>query len=184
MKTEQSPHKKAVLEAQLEQGMVLIALDARVPEVDVPAHLGPDLQLRLNLSYRFGLPMELTDWGVEATLTFGGVPHPCRVPWKAIFLIVSHVSGEPTLFPEDVPAELTAQAAEDDPDAGVKSPVAPASAPRAVAAAHKEAPNRPRLTLVSSQEKTEEAPSHESSHSPEPSPTPAPKGRAHLRLVK
>lgn len=105
----ESAEKKDVLERLLELGMVLVALDARADGVDVPDHLGRDPQLRLNLSYRFGLPMALDPWGISATLTFGGVPYACRFPWGAIYLLVSHVNGEPYLFPDEVPPELLAQ---------------------------------------------------------------------------
>jgi stringent starvation protein B len=104
------PNKKTVLEQLLTEGMVLVALDARLPEVDVPTHLGQDPQLRLNLSHRFGLPMAVQEWGVRATLTFAGVPYSCCFPWRAVFLMVSHVSGQPYLFPDDIPAELLSQA--------------------------------------------------------------------------
>ncbi len=90
----------------------MVALDARVAGVDVPSHLGKDPQLRLNLSYRFGLPLAIEAWGVRATLTFAGVPYSCHFPWAAIFLLVSHVSGQPYLFPDDIPAELLSQAPE------------------------------------------------------------------------
>ncbi|MBN1961893.1 MAG: hypothetical protein JW841_13185 [Deltaproteobacteria bacterium] len=98
--------KKTVLNELLAQGMVLVTLDARSDGVDVPQHLRGDAQLRLNLSYRFGLPMQLDDVGVNATLTFSGTPYPCRLPWSAIYLLVSHVSGRPILFPADVPSEF------------------------------------------------------------------------------
>lgn len=102
--------KKNVLEQLLDQGMVLVALDARIDGVEVPSHLGRDAQLRLNLSYRFGLPMTVDDWGILATLTFAGVPFACRFPWRSVFLLVSHVSGQPYLFPDDIPPELLSQA--------------------------------------------------------------------------
>lgn len=105
----ESAEKKDVLERLLELGMVLVALDARAEGVDVPDHLGRDPQLRLNLSFRFGLPMSVDPWGISATLTFGGVPYSCRFPWGAIYLLVSHVNGEPYLFPDEVPPELLAQ---------------------------------------------------------------------------
>jgi stringent starvation protein B len=98
--------KKTVLTDLLEQGMVLVTLDARCAGVDVPKHLGGDAQLRLNLSYRFGLPMQLDDEAVTATLTFAGTPYACRLPWNAIYLFVSHVTGRPILFPADVPSEF------------------------------------------------------------------------------
>ena len=179
--------KKNVLEQLLDQGMVLVALDARVAGVDVPAHLGKDPQLRLNLSYRFGLPMEVDEWGVAATLTFAGVPYNCRFPWAAIFLMVSHVSGQPYLFPDDIPAELLTQGGSDAPavdgagaqhrtvEADDGSPTAPGG--------------RPKLTLISSSESEAPesdgaAPAASSTASDETPPPRRPRRRGHLRLVK
>jgi stringent starvation protein B len=137
MKVGQNANKKQVLEELLELGMVLVAIDARVPAVDVPDHLGIDPQLRLNLSYRFGRPMQVDAWGISADLTFGGVPHGCRFPWDAIFLIVSHVNGESYLFPDHVPRELLNQAAGEQA-------MMPADAPSV--------PTRPKLSLVREEE--------------------------------
>lgn len=101
-----SDRKRKLLEALLAKGMVLVALDGRAPGVDLPKHLRDDPQVRLNLSYRFGLPMEIDDEGVRATLTFGGVPYDCVLPWGAIYLAYSHVSQEQFLFLADVPDAL------------------------------------------------------------------------------
>jgi stringent starvation protein B len=101
-----SDKKRELLETLLEKGMVLVAVNGRFPGVDLPEHLRGDPQVNLNLSYRFGWPMEVGDWGVRATLTFGGRPYDCALPWPAIFLAVSHVSQERYLFPADVPDEL------------------------------------------------------------------------------
>ena len=133
MKVGPTATKKSVLEELLEQGMVLVALDARVEGVEVPSHLHQDPQLRLNLSYRFGLPMDVSEWGVAATLTFAGVPFECRIPWCAIFLLVSHVSGQPYLFPDDIPAEL----------------LSAGEGAEGLQRASKLEPARPKLTLVS-----------------------------------
>lgn len=101
-----SEKKRELLETLLEKGMVLVAVNGRFPGVDLPEHLRGDPQVNLNLSYRFGWPMEVGEWGVRATLTFGGKPYDCALPWQAIFLAVSHVSQERYLFPADVPDEL------------------------------------------------------------------------------
>ncbi len=161
--------KKAVLTELLEQGMVLVTLDARHPSVTVPDHLRDDAQLRLNLSYRFGLPMELGEEAVIATLTFAGMPFECRLPWGAIYLMVSHVSGRPILFPEDVPAEFY--------PAGSDSP----GLPRLPATPKARTPT-PRLELVTHDGEQEVAQATEAAE-----PTPAPKDpprRGHLRVVK
>lgn len=101
-----SEKKQEILEKLLDDGMVLVALDGRRPGVDLPARLQGDAQVRLNLSYRFGLSMDVGEWGLHATLTFGGVPYDCKVPWSALYLAYSHVSNEQYLFPSDVPEDL------------------------------------------------------------------------------
>lgn len=98
--------KRELLETLLERGMVMVTLDARRPGVDVPAQYQEDPRLRLNLSYRFGLPLDVNDWGVRATLTFGGVPHDCKIPWSALYRIYSHPTKDQFLFPADVPEDL------------------------------------------------------------------------------
>jgi hypothetical protein len=69
-----------------------------------------DAQLRLNLSRRFGLPLEINDWGVRATLTFAGTPHDCKLPWSSIYQVVSHVAADHYLFPDEVPEEFVRSA--------------------------------------------------------------------------
>lgn len=103
MTAETNTTKRAILERLLDEGMVLITLDARADDVRVPAHLADDSQLRLNLSHRFGLPLECTDRGVTATLTFRGSPFDCVLPWRAIYMLISHTTGQPFLFLADVP---------------------------------------------------------------------------------
>ena len=143
--------KRKILTEQLELGMVLVALDARLEPVDVPAHLRHDVQLRLNLSYRFGLPLELDDWGITATLTFGGDSHDCRIPWTAIFLLVSHVSGQPYLFPDDIPTELLAQASSLSGDDNLIGHAPIPATMAAPPAARRRRNERPALRLVTSE---------------------------------
>lgn len=98
--------KREMLEKLLDAGMVMVTLDGRAAGVDVPQRFQDDPQLALNLSYRFGLSMQVDDWGIRATLTFGGQPHLCKLPWGSIYQAFSHVTGEQLLFPEDLPADL------------------------------------------------------------------------------
>lgn len=177
MKVGQNGDKKKVLEELLELGMVLVAIDARATGVDVPNHLGVDPQLRLNLSWRFGRPMEIDAWGIHAELTFGGVPHGCKFPWDAIFLIVSHINGESFLFPDHVPKELLHQAAGEHVDElQAKTRDKPVRA-------------RPKLSLVPASDEAAEsdvaagarADADEGKHEAEAPPEPARKVRATQR---
>ncbi len=182
--TEKSPNKKLnVLDELLDQGLVQVLVDSRIEGVVVPPHLIGDLQLRLNLSRRFGLPLVLTETGVDATLTFQKIPYECTIPWGAIYAIISYVTGEPFLFPEDVPLEVVLEA-ENAMDEHNPEPLEP------TAHLGKESfPSQPQLRVVKENQSplgtfTEVAPA-ESQSPPEPPPKePTPSRRGHLRVVK
>lgn len=192
--------KRELLESLLEKGMVMVVLDARRPGVSVPAHLARDPQLRLNLSWRFGFLMELDAWGVKATLTFGGSPFTCRLPWTAIYAMVSHASkDEQFIFPGELPEELQRlaagelddedEAAEEGPEASGepvegKSPAEPPAVARRGHLAVVEGGSPPPAPEAPSE--TAEAPQAEpSGEGPGDREPPPPGGpRPFLRLVK
>ena len=104
--------KKDRLLSALEQGMVMIHLDARRPGVLVPPSLKQEAHLRLNLSYRFDPPdLTVGDWGIRSTLSFSGSRFRVAVPWSAVFAITSYASKEFWMYPDDMPKELIQQAA-------------------------------------------------------------------------
>lgn len=163
--------KKERLLAALDQGMVMIHLDARRPGVLVPASLKGEAHLRLNLSYRFDPPdLTVGEWGVRSTLSFSGSRFTVAVPWSALFAIASHVTKEYWMYLDDMPPELLQQ---------------PAAAPPRPAPVPVAAQERPRTFL-------REVPGEGAGEPPPevPSPTEGPKDdpptprRNHLRLVK
>lgn len=170
--------KRALLEAMLERGMVLVTLDARRPGVIVPERLAGDPALGLNLSWRFGLPMELGEWGVRATLTFGGVPIACSLPWNAIWAVRSHKTPERYVFEADVPDDslLEVDPAERTPQAALARPLAAGEPPPL------QSQKRPSPLRLA------EGPTGADLPAPDPeTPPPAPPagGRpSHLKLVK
>jgi stringent starvation protein B len=107
--------KKNLCEELLDLGMVMVILDARRDGVRVPEHLSADPKLRLNLSWRFNSYMSLDDQSVHANLSFSGVSFDCHVPWDAIYVMFSHVHGDPYVFPDDVPIEVLKEVADDVP---------------------------------------------------------------------
>jgi stringent starvation protein B len=105
------PAKKHVLLEYLEHGIAMLHLDARRPGVIVPKQYAHDPHLRLNLSYRYQIrDLDIDDERVQATLSFGGRPFQCIVPWEAIFGITSHATGDGQVWPEDLPAEVVEEA--------------------------------------------------------------------------
>ena len=155
--TARIPNKKQVLLAFLERGVAMIHLDARRPGVQVPLQHREEAHLRLNLCYRYRIPdFDIADAGVQATLSFGGHPFLCVLPWESIFGITSQANGDGQVWPEDLPVEVSA--------AG-EAPSPPPS------------PVRPALAAVESEGPTV-APPAPSSRPQEGAP------RRHLRLVR
>ena len=113
------PGKKETLLAYLGRGIAMVHLDARRTGVSVPAQHADDPHLRLNLSYRYGIPdLIVDDEKVQATLSFRGRPFQCVMPWNAVFGITSQTTGEGQVWPEDLPGEvMTALSQPDDPEA-------------------------------------------------------------------
>jgi stringent starvation protein B len=162
------PDKKERLLSALEQGMVMIHLDARRPGVLVPPHLRNEAHLRLNLSYRFDPPdLSVSDWGVRSTLSFSGTRFTVAVPWSALFAIASHVTKELFwMYPDDMPPEPVQQTMVTSkvPTQEVVPTAAPAEA-------------RPRTVL-------REVPGEKQSEPEGPRDDPPTPRKGHLRLVK
>ncbi|HEX4384205.1 MAG TPA: ClpXP protease specificity-enhancing factor SspB [Myxococcales bacterium] len=101
-----SPEKKQTLLAFLSRGVAMVHLDARQAGVSVPEHLKSDPHLRLNFSYRYGLPdFDIGDDTITATLSFGGRPFYCVLPWDAVFAVTSSGTAEGQVWPEDLPTD-------------------------------------------------------------------------------
>lgn len=154
------PAKKQVLLSYLQRGVAMVHVDARQPGVVVPPQYADEAHLRLNLSYRYSIAdMEIGEDQVAATLSFGGRPFHCVLPWQAIFGITSQASGDGQVWPEDLPVEVAQAATEQPPPGGAPQSAAPA-----------------RLTAVEPA-----PPGGRREDSPKPPDGP---GRRHLRLVR
>jgi stringent starvation protein B len=107
------PSKQAVSLALLEEESVYLHLDPRRPGVSVPAWLARQPQLTLQVGLRnmvIPIPdLHVGDDGITCTLSFNRAPFHCTVPWHALFAVVGE-SGRGMVWPEDVPAEVVAQA--------------------------------------------------------------------------
>ena len=101
------PEKLRQFARLIEKGMVMVTVDARLPEVRVPTRFVGELQLNLNFSHRFGLDdFNYDDVGVRASLSFGGTPFLCDLPWSAVYGMTSQVDAERLLWPDSFPREL------------------------------------------------------------------------------
>jgi stringent starvation protein B len=157
--------KKDRLLAALDDGMVMIHLDARRPGVLVPAALRDEAHLRLNLSYKFDPPdLTVGEWGVRSTLSFSGSRFTVAVPWSALFALTSYATRESFLYPDDMPQELI-DAAGSQPESAAAAVLPPKQARKA----------SPLREIAGDGERGRDGPDDE---------PPAPRGRGHLRVVK
>ena len=90
--------KLEIFKKGLENGIVMITLDATREGVSVPSRFSKDFALSLNFSYRYNLPdFAFDEEGVSATLSFDEGYFYCLVPWEAVYRIGNEV------WPEDFP---------------------------------------------------------------------------------
>lgn len=104
-----SEQKRKLVQTLLDQGPILIHIDARGESVIVPEHFRSQARLVLRFGYRLSPPIVDLDVGEEAirgTLTFGGQPFTCTVPWQSLYAVIAESSGQGTVWPEDVPDEI------------------------------------------------------------------------------
>ncbi len=105
------PDKRTVIEDLLGRGPVLIHFDARRDDVQVPARFKtePKLVLRFGFALTPAIPDLTVDArGLSGTLTFGGVPFHCVLPWTAIYAAVIDGDQRGMVWPDDIPDELLA----------------------------------------------------------------------------
>lgn len=87
---------------------VFVHLDPRRDKVVVPPQFRkqPMLVLEIGLNMRVPIPdLEIDEESIGCTLSFGGRPYWCRMPWEAVFaLVTSERRG--MIWPPDVPPEV------------------------------------------------------------------------------
>lgn len=131
------PPKKDVALALLEQSTVYVHLDPRSEGVRVPDWFKKQPQLVLQIGLNMPVPIRDLDVGDEAvscTLSFSRTPHFCWIPWASVFALVGE-NGRGMVWPEDVPKEVAAQAAQQQKkEAAPKLRAVPAEAKPADAA--------------------------------------------------
>lgn len=100
------PAKRELIEELLGAGPVLVHVDARRPDAHVPERFRDDPKLVLRFGYDLRpsiIDLSLDDSAISGTLTFGGVPHRCVLPWQAVYAVVSEVDHKGMVWPDDVP---------------------------------------------------------------------------------
>lgn len=104
-----SAHKRKLVEELMGQGPILVHVDARVEGVSVPDQFRSQPRLVLRFGYQLSPPivdLHVGDDAIRGTLTFGGQPFTCKVPWHALYAVVAEADGQGMVWPEDVPDEI------------------------------------------------------------------------------
>lgn len=102
------PNKKDVMLALLEQSGVFVHLDPRIQGVVVPDGFRRQPELVLQFGLNMAVPikdLEVDDEAVSGTLSFARRPFWVKVPWAAIYALVSDEDQRGMVWPEDAPRE-------------------------------------------------------------------------------
>ena len=99
-------NKYDILVQLLSEGDAMVCLDARHSEVDVPnTHKdNPALSLVFNLNFR--RPFDVQETGIFATLSFGGRPQKCIIPFEAVWAIHDPESKKGQVWEGSFPKDL------------------------------------------------------------------------------
>jgi stringent starvation protein B len=102
------PNKKDVMLALLEQSGVFVHLDPRIQGVVVPDGFRrqPELVLQFGLNMAVAIKdLDVDDEAVSGTLSFARRPFWVKVPWNAVYALVSDEDQRGMVWPEDAPRE-------------------------------------------------------------------------------
>ncbi len=90
---------------------MFIHLDPRRPDVLVPKWFTgqPQLVLQVGLNMAIPIPdLKVDDDGISCTLSFNRSPFWCKIPWTAVYALISE-DGRAGVWPDDVPPEIQQQ---------------------------------------------------------------------------
>jgi stringent starvation protein B len=160
--------KEAVILKLLSEGDTMLCLDARYKGVRVPPQHTKHHALRLILNRNFPQPIEVTDEGVSANLSFNGRRFTCYIPMEALWAAFNPQTMQGMMWPDSMPAEVKAEFAARQEQA-IVSPSAP---PPEAAIATLGSQGRLRTVAGLGKKKTD-------NDDEEP-----PRQRGHLRIVK
>jgi hypothetical protein len=129
------PSKKEVALMLLESSDVFIHLDPRKEQVVVPPWLRkqPHLILQVGLNMPVAIPdLDVGEDGVSCTLSFNRSPFWCKLPWTAVYALVSK-DARGMVWPDDVPPEVAVKFVKQE-GAAPEAPVQPVAAAAPVVA--------------------------------------------------
>ena len=99
--------KPEIFSRTLEGGVAALFFDGRADGVQLPAQLRGQAQVILNFSWRYNLA-DFTFDGFQArgSLSFGGVPSLCVVPWSAVWGIANDARSDAWFWIASMPSAI------------------------------------------------------------------------------
>ncbi|NLF24307.1 MAG: hypothetical protein GX589_01440 [Deltaproteobacteria bacterium] len=112
--------KQTVLSRFLEGDHVLVHVNPKIKDVQLPPHLASQITVTLKLSRNFRGYFDMNNTQITADLLFGGRYFTCIVPFEAIWGCTNE-NGESVIWPESTTSEILHQIAA-SPEQPKKSP--------------------------------------------------------------
>lgn len=107
-KAEINKQKKSTLERLFEDDWMLIHVDTRSDDINVPEHLKGSPSITFKLSRLFQGTTEIKNGLISAQLLFGEIRHACVFPYDSIWGATSF-KGSNIVWPESAPPEVLKQ---------------------------------------------------------------------------
>ena len=99
-------NKYDFLSLLLSEGDAMVCLDARRDDVSVPKKHKDDPSLNLIFNLNFRKPIEINEDEVLVTLSFGGRPYKCVIPFDAIWAIYEPAMKKGQVWEESLPEDI------------------------------------------------------------------------------
>ena len=104
--TQDNKDKQDFLSNMLSKGDVMVCLDARQPDVEVPKAHKTNPMLNLVLSLNFRRPIDVLEDGIYGSLSFGGRPHKCVIPFTAVWAIYEPNTQKGQVWEASIPEDI------------------------------------------------------------------------------
>jgi stringent starvation protein B len=104
--TQDNKDKQDFLNTMLAQGDAMVCLDARQPDVEVPKAHKTNPMLTLVLSLNFRRPFEVLEDGVYGSLSFGGRPYKCVIPFTAVWAVYEPDTQKGQVWEASIPDDI------------------------------------------------------------------------------
>jgi stringent starvation protein B len=104
--TQDNKDKQDFLSDMLSKGDTMVCLDARQPDVVVPKAHKTNPMLNLVLSLNFRRPIDVLEDGIYGSLSFGGRPHKCVIPFTAVWAIYEPDTQKGQVWESSIPEDI------------------------------------------------------------------------------